>query len=53
MNKFIILGLLVFIVCGYLAYNLYKEMSTILDAKKIQEQFKKDSFWRTQEFFEE
>jgi hypothetical protein len=53
MNKFIILGAVVFTTCGYIAYNLYKEMSVILDAKRIQEQFKKDSFWKMQESFEE
>ena len=53
MNNYIIFGLLVLTICGYTAYILYKEMSVILDAKKIQEQFKKDSFWETQESFEE
>jgi hypothetical protein len=53
MSKFIIAGILVFVVCGYIAYNLYQEISVILDAKRIQEQFKKDSFWETQESFEE
>lgn len=53
MSNYIIFGLLVLAICGYGAYILYKEMSVILDAKKIQEQFKKDSFWETQESFEE
>jgi hypothetical protein len=53
MNNYIIFGLLVLTICGYTAYVLYKEISVILDAKKIQEQFKKDSFWETQESFEE
>jgi hypothetical protein len=53
MSKFIIAAAIVLLVCGYLAYNLYREMSAILDAKRIQEQFKKDSFWETQESFEE
>ncbi len=48
MNNFII-----FASCAYVGLKLYREMSVILDAKRRQEQFKKDSFWETQESFEE
>ncbi len=53
MNNFIIFAAAIFAVCVYMGIKLYREMSVILDAKRIQEQFKKDSFWETQESFEE
>jgi hypothetical protein len=53
MNNFIIFATAIFAVCAYIGIKLYREMSVILDAKRIQEQFKKDSFWETQESFEE
>ena len=53
MNNFIIFAAIIFVACAYMALRLYREISVILDAKKIQEQFKKDSFWETQESFEE
>lgn len=53
MNNFIIFAAIIFVACAYLGFKLYREMSVILDAKRIQEQFKKDSFWKKQEFFEE
>lgn len=53
MNNFIIIGLIVFVLSAYLGAKLYREMSAIFDAKRIQEQYKKDKFWETQEFFEE
>lgn len=53
MNNFIIFAAIIFVACAYIGLKLYREISVILDAKKIQEQFKKDSFWETQESFEE
>ncbi len=53
MNNFIIFAAIIFAACAYAGSKLYREMSVILDAKRIQEQFKKDSFWETQESFEE
>ncbi len=53
MNNFIIFAAAIFAVCAYMGLKLYREMSVILDAKRRQEQFKKDSFWETQESFEE
>ena len=53
MNNFIIFAAIIFAACAYMGLKLYREMSVILDAKRIQEQFKKDSFWETQESFEE
>ena len=53
MNNFIIFAAIIFVACAYIGLKLYREMSVILDAKKIQEQLKKDSFWETQESFEE
>jgi hypothetical protein len=53
MNNFIIIGLIVFVLSAYLGVKLYRDMSFIFNAKRIQEQFKKDSFWKKQEFFEE
>ncbi len=53
MNNFIIFAAVIFVACVYAGLKIYREMSVILDAKKIQEQFKKDSFWETQESFEE
>jgi len=53
MNNFIIFAAIIFALCAYVGLKLYREMSVILDAKRIQEQFKKDSFWETQESFEE
>jgi len=53
MNKYIIFAAIIFAVCAYLGVKLYREVSVILDAKRIQEQFKRDSFWETQESFEE
>lgn len=53
MNNFIIFAAIVFAACVYAGSKIYMEMSVILDAKRIQEQFKRDSFWETQESFEE
>jgi hypothetical protein len=53
MNNFIIFAAAIFAACVYMGIKLYREMSVILDAKRIQEQFKKDSFWKMQESFEE
>lgn len=53
MNNFIIAGIIVLILCSYFGFKLYQEMAVILNAKRLQEQFKKESFWETQESFEE
>ncbi len=53
MNNFILAALIVLTLSTYLGYKLYREMSVIFDAKRIQEQYNKDKFWKTQEFFEE
>jgi hypothetical protein len=53
MNEFIIFGIIVYVAFTYFGLKLYREMSAIFDAKRIQEQYKKDKFWETQEFFEE
>lgn len=41
------------IVCGYLGYKLYQEISAIMEAKKIQDKAMHDRFWASQQSFEE
>ena len=53
MNNFIIIGIIVFVLSAYLGVKLYRDMHFIFNARRIQEQYKKDKFWETQEFFEE
>jgi hypothetical protein len=53
MKTLIIIFILSLVVCGYLSYRLYQEISTIMEAKKIQEKSVQDRFWASQQSFEE
>jgi hypothetical protein len=53
MKTLIIIFILSLVVCGYIAYRLYQEISTIMEAKKIQEKSVQDRFWASQQSFEE
>jgi hypothetical protein len=53
MTTFISIFILVLAVCGYFAYRLYKEISIIMEAKKIQDKAMHDRFWAGQQSFEE
>lgn len=53
MKTFIIIFILSLSICGYLGYKLYQEISTIMEAKKIQDKAMHDRFWASQQSFEE
>jgi hypothetical protein len=53
MEIFTIIFILSLIVSGYIAHKLYQEISTIMEAKKIQEKSVQDRFWASQQSFEE
>ena len=53
MTTFISIFILALAVCGYFAYRLYKEISIIMEAKKIQDEMMQNNFWKSQQSFEE
>lgn len=53
MKTIIIILILSLVVCGYIGYKLYQEISTIMEAKKIQDKAMHDRFWASQQSFEE
>jgi hypothetical protein len=53
MNTFIIISILSLVVCGYFGYRIYQEISTIMEAKRIQDKVMQDRFWAAQQSFEE
>lgn len=53
MNTFIIISILSLVVCVYFGYRIYQEISTIMEAKRIQDKVMQDRFWASQHSFEE
>ncbi len=53
MKTLIIIFILSLVVCGYLGYRIYQEISAIMEAKKIHDKMVQDHFWETQQSFEE
>ena len=53
MKTLIIIFILSLSICGYFGYKLYQEISTIMEAKKIQDKAMHDRFWASQQSFEE
>jgi len=49
----ILIIILSLIICGYFGYRLYQEISTIIEAKRIQDKMVQDHFWASQQSFEE
>jgi hypothetical protein len=53
MKTLTIIFILSLVICCYFGYILYQEISTIMEAKKIQNKMVQDHFWETQQSFEE
>jgi predicted nucleic acid-binding protein len=53
METLVIIFILSLVVCGYLGYRIYQEVSAITEAKRIQDKMIQDHFWSSQQSFEE